>query len=332
MLKHPPIWCAALLAVLALGCRRRPNTPAETPGADTAEGSITTENESGRHRRAQASRRPAAGATCAGRDGCSSDQVCVGNMCRYRATSVSGEILAAAAAAQEANGDWEGAIETYGAAFERFREADAPVPPSIGCGAAELTLSNARDADARERGARQADLCFRTTVAGHPARGPVLRALARLRYEGLEIVLFDAEEPAERFFTREASRPTVDVVRSEIQMPDLEPEPRSHTAIRELIEGEDGRRMIAECFVQDWEGRHEPEASAEIVLRYTTRLRDMGSYDVYEPQIEVQRTTESEDGFEACLARSLPDLFDPNNRSIRGEPWNQAIRLNATIR
>jgi len=317
--------------MLAQGCVRRADDDADpATGETTEEGSES--QQSGRNRRAQASRRPTAGATCSGRDDCSGDQVCVQGTCRYRATSVSGELLAAAAAAQEATGDWQGAMETYESAFERFREADAPVPPSIGCLAAELTLRNATDAESRERGATQADLCFRTTVPAHPARRPVLAALARLRFEGLDMNLFDGEEPAERFFTREATRPTVDVVRSDVQMPDLEPETRSHTAVRELIEGEDGRRMIAECMVQDWEGRHESEASAEIVLRFSSRLVDMGSYDVYQPRIEVERTTTSEDGFEPCLARSLPDLFDPDNRSIRGESWNQAIRINATIR
>ncbi|MCB9596296.1 MAG: hypothetical protein H6719_26475 [Sandaracinaceae bacterium] len=332
MRKHALICIAALLAASALGCQRRSGPtpdPTATESGDPA--TPSTDNPNGRARRAQASRRSAAGSTCAGREDCASDQICVSGTCRFRQTSVSGEILAAAAAGQEQTGDWDGAIETYQAAFARFREADAPVPPRIACTAAELTLRSARDPEARERGARQADLCFRTAVVGHPARVPVQRALARLRYEGLEIALFDAEEPAERFFTQEPSRPTVDVVQVDVQMPDLEPEPRSHTAIRDLVDGEDGRRMIAECFVQDWEVRHESEASAEVVVRYSTRLRDMGSYDTYEPQIAVERTSTAEDGFEPCLARSLPDLFGANHRAGRADPWNQAIRISARI-
>lgn len=332
MRTHVVISLAALVAALALGCQRRPGLQADPGGSAADDTSTTAEpSQNGRGRRAQASRRTPAGATCAGREDCTTDQVCVDGRCDYRATSVSGEILAAAAEAQEQTGDWEGAIETYQTAFERFAAADAPVPPRIACAAASLTLRTARDPEARERGARQADLCFRSAVPGHPARVPVQRALARLRYEGLEIAHFDADEPAERFFTSEPSRPTVDVVQIEVQMPDLEAESRSHTAIRERVQSEDGRRMIAECFVQDWELRHESEASAEVVFRYSSRLRDMGSYDVYETQIAVDRTTTAEDGFEPCLARSLPDLFDPNQRGSRGEPWNQAVRITARI-
>lgn len=333
MRHHAPLLLVALCATVAAGCQRRPGlTPEPGEGSgEAAAGATPEEGESGRAGRAQASRRTPAGATCSGREDCSSDQLCVDGRCDYRETSVSGEILAAAAEAQEQTGDWEGAIENYQNAFTRFREAEAPVPPRVACTAAELTLRSARDPEARERGARQADLCFRSTVAGHPARLPVQRALARLRYEGLDIALFDAEEPAERFFTQEPSRPTVDVVQIDLQMPDLEPEPRSHQTMRERVQSEDGRRMIAECFVQDWELRHESEASAEVVLRYSSRLRDMGTYDVFEPVIAVDRTTTAEDGFEPCLARSLPDLFDPNQRTGRGDPWSQAVRITARI-
>lgn len=326
------MWIFALTCTVAVcGCQRRPGQgdPARGEGAsEAASGSGDTPRSS----RAQASRRPAAGATCSGRDDCTSDQVCVEGRCRFRATSVAGEVLASAAAAQVEAGDWEGAIETYEQSFGAFRDHDAPVPPEVACRAAELTLRSATDPAARERGARQADLCFRTTVAGHPLRDAARRALARLRYEGLEIALFDENEPAERFFTQEPSRPTVDVVQVEIQMPDLEPsEPSSHTAVRGTLQGEDGRRSIAECFVQDWELRHEPTATAELVFRYSTSLRDMGTYDIYVPNVVVEQVTTGEDGFEACLHRALPGLFDPNNRSMRGEPWNQAVRINARI-
>ena len=42
-------------------------------------------------------------------------------------------------------------------------------------------------------------------------------------------------------------------------------------------------------------------------------------------------TTTAEDGFEPCLQAALTSLFDPNDRSIRGEPWNQAVRFAARI-
>jgi len=322
------LFALAFASALLIGCQRRPSP---TSGGGDESGSTQTDTTGASGDRAQASRRPPAGATCSGRDDCTSDQVCVEGRCRYRATSVSGEILAAAAHAQGATGDWGGAIETYQASFARFHEQDAPIPPSVVCAAAELTLRSASDPEGRERGARQADLCFRTTVPAHPARQGVMQALARLRYEGLDISLFDAEEPAERFFTQDPSRPTVDVVETEIEMPELEPPKRSHAAVSERLESEDGRRTIAECFVQDWENRHESSAMAELVIRHTTRLQDMGSYDVYVPQIEIEGSTGAEEGFEHCLAQGLPGLFDPNARGARGEPWSQAVRFHARI-
>ncbi|MFK7990377.1 MAG: hypothetical protein AB8I08_30425 [Sandaracinaceae bacterium] len=320
-----------LVALSSAACQRRqsltaePGTP-ETPTATPSEGDPAAA-------RAEASRRPPAGATCSGRDDCTSDQVCVEGTCHYRATTVSGEILASAAEAQARAGDWEGAIETYDLAFARFAEQDAPVSPAIACGAAELILRTAATAEAREMGAQRADLCFRTTVPGHPRREAVRNALARLRFEGLDIEAYDAAEPAARFFDAEsATHPTVDAVAVEVQMPDLEPrEVASHTALRELLSGESGQRAVAECFIQDWDLHHDREASAELVLRFSTRMRDMGSYDVYQPEFALEQTTTQEDGFEPCLQRSLSAVFDPNDRTLRGEAWNQAVRFTARI-
>lgn len=326
----------ASLVLATAGCQRRTPLTAEprpTEGEGSAGAGVAgTPTNTDRGQRAQASRRPGAGATCNGRDDCTSDQVCVDARCRYRDTSVAGEILASAAEAQAVAGDWPGAIETYDLAFTAFREHDAPVPPDVACGAASLVLRTATDADARERGARMADHCFRSTVPGDAGRLAVRSALARLRFEGLEIAVFDGDEPAERFFTQEPTRPTVDAVVVEVEMPDLEPrEPASHTAVREKLQSEDGSRAIAECFIQDWELRHDRTASAELGMQFSTHMRDMGTYDVFEPALEVQQTTQGEDGFEPCLARTIPSLFEGAGRSMRSDPWSQAIGIRARI-
>ena len=41
--------------------------------------------------------------------------------------------------------------------------------------------------------------------------------------------------------------------------------------VREQLSGEAAHRAIAECFVSDWELRHERSAHANLVLRYSTR-------------------------------------------------------------
>lgn len=323
---------AVLAAALALtGCQRRAGITGEAPEPRPAAEESPSAGATPA-RRARASRRPAAGATCSGRDDCTSDQVCVDSRCRYRETSVAGEVLASAAEAQAEAGDWNGALDTYEQSFRAFESTDAPVPPEIACGAAALILRTATDAEARERGARRADLCFRITVPGDPNRLAVRRALARLRFEGLEIALYDRDEPAERFFTQEPSRPTVDAVEIDVQMPDLEPrEAPSHTAIRERLRSEDGQAAIADCFISDWETNHDRSTTADLRMAFSTRLRDMGTYDVYEPMLEIGATTAAQDGFEPCLAAALPSLFDPENRSLRGDPWEQTVRITARV-
>jgi hypothetical protein len=323
---------AGAMLLAALGCQRRSPLTAEPQETREPNQGGQTPRGASSSRRAQASRRPPAGATCSGRDDCTSDQVCVDERCRYRDTSVAGEVLASAAEAQAEAGDYAGALETYEAAFTEFERRDAPVSPEIACGAAELILRTATDPDGRERGARRADLCFRITVPGHPARLAVRRALARLRFEGLEIGHFDAERPVERFFTRGASRPTVDALAIDVQMPDLEPNgPPSHNAIRERLRSEEGRGAVGECFIQDWETNHDRSATADLRFAFASRLRDMGTYDVYEPSVTIAQTSTAQDGFEPCLARALPALFDPENRSLRGSDWQQAVRITVRI-
>ena len=73
-------------------------------------------------------------------------------------------------------------------------------------------------------------------------------------------------------------------------------------------------------------------AAAELVIAFSTRTRDMGDYDVREPRVEISSREAGEDGFGPCLARSLPDLFDRNDRSLRGESWTQSVRFTAQVR
>jgi hypothetical protein len=329
----PRLTLAICLFVSA--CVRRPEP---TPASDAAAAPSSAERPSetpatNAARRAQASRRPPAGAACAGRDDCTSDQVCVDARCRYRETSVAGEVLASAAEAQGAAGDWAGAIETYDAAFAAFEAKGAPVPPEIACGAAELMLRTATEPDARERGARRADLCFRTTVPGHPARMAVRAALARVRFDGLELSSFDRPEPQDNFFTRSPTRPTVATVAVVIEMPDLEPrELPGHTAVRELLQSDVGRRAIAECFVQDWDAHHRPSASASLRVRATVQTVDLGDRDEYQPHFEVTQGSMAVDGFEPCLAGALPQLFERENRALRrADVWDQVVRVTANV-
>lgn len=317
---------AMLASVAALsGCNRRGSLLDSPP--PTGSDATRAARPAGAGPRSP-SARPPAGTSCMGREDCPSDQVCVESICRFRETSVAGEILASAARAQVEAGDWEGAIRTYDQAIEHFDTAHAPVPPDILCGSASLILRTAADTDARERGARRADACFRASLPGAPEREEVRRAVARLRFEGLDTALFDRTEPAERFFTQEPSRPTVDALAIDVELP--ESEDAGVAQVREQLAAEPARRAIAECFVQDWELRHERSASASLVVRYSTRLHDMGTYDVYEPTISVEKTTVAEDGFEPCVAHALSSVMTAP-RAGRVVAWQTSMSITARV-
>ncbi|MGF1466975.1 MAG: hypothetical protein ACFCGT_12660 [Sandaracinaceae bacterium] len=331
---------SSLALALALGGCRAPGALTSPQGEEEEEGPArgASDGEGGTAGRAdlrvEASRRPPAGAQCAGSEDCASNQICVESRCRFPLTSVEGEVLATAAEAQAAGGDYDGAIETYDQALDAYarQRPPAPVPMEVACAAASLALRTATDPEARERGAQKADLCFRSSVPGTPEREDTRRALARLRYEGLDLTQFDMPEPAESFFTGERTRPTADAVEVRIDMPELEPnEPRSHAQVKELLLGEQGTNAVTDCFIQDWEMHHERSAAATLSLRYRTVLRDMGSYDVWEPSIEVEAQSGGQDGFEPCLQRNLMPLFEQEQRGIRGEAWEQRVQITAAV-
>lgn len=319
---------ALSLSVLALGCNRRTPigaTPGATPPVGGAEPAETPSEAT-----AAAARRPPTGTSCSGRDDCPSDQVCVERRCRYRETSVAGEILAAAAVAQVEAGDWQGAMRAYDDAIAAFETARRPVPPDLFCASASLLLRTSADSEGRERGARRADQCFRASLPGFGPRDEVTRALSRLRFEGLDSALFDHVDPAERFFTAEASRPTLDALTITVVVPDDVENAPGLDAVRTALEAEAARRAIGECFEQDWETRHERNAHASLVLRYTTRLHDMGTYDSYEPELSFERTTVAEDGFEPCLAQALSNVIEAP-RSGRVVQWQTSVDVDARV-
>lgn len=331
MARHTVVGLAMLAAsLLGAGCTRRASlldTP-PPPNAEIPRPAAAGLGSSVRPGSARGSARSVMGASCAGREDCPSEQVCVEHRCRHRETSVAGEILATAAQGQLEAGDWEGAVRTYDQAIEHFEAANAPVPPEILCGSAALMLRTATDADGRERGARRADACFRASLPGTPAREEVRRALARLRFEGLDTALFDRAEPAERFFTQEPSRPTVDALAIDVQFPDSQ-EPGAQQ-LREQLAAEAAHRAIADCFVSDWELRHERQAHASLIVRYSTRLHDMGTYDVYEPEVSFEKTTVAEDGFEPCVARALGSAVTAP-RASRSVSWQTSLEITARV-
>jgi hypothetical protein len=154
---------------------------------------------------------------------------------------------------------------------------------------------------------RRADACFRGSLPTDALRADVLASVSRLRYDGLDMALFDRAEPPERFFTREPSRPTVDAIEIALDLPDRDS--AGYADVGEQLRGEAARRAIADCFVQDWEIHHQRSVHASLVLAFETRMRDMGDYDVFEPVLEVRATSLAQDGFEPCTAAALTEAM-----------------------
>ncbi|MEM1417460.1 MAG: hypothetical protein AAGH15_21365 [Myxococcota bacterium] len=271
-----------------------------------------------------------AGATCIASGDCTEGQLCVDGRCTYRRTSVAAEVLASAGHAQREAGDADGALSSYEQAIEAYRRSQAPVPPEVLCGAALAALRTPGEAELRERAARRADACFRGSLPGAPLRAEVLRALGRMRYDGLSLRAFDGEAPAERFFTEAPSRPTSDAVTLVLDLPLTEE--RGFVAIAERLRGEEARAVMADCFIQDWELHHERAASASLLLKMSTRLRDMGTYDVYVPKVELVYEGVEVEGFAPCVAGALTAVLEEGMRLGRSAAWQVPLQLSAGLK
>jgi hypothetical protein len=250
-------------------------------------------------------------------------------MCRARRSSAAGEILAAAAQAQLDAGDLENAVDAFDKAIEAYDHAEVPVPPAILCRAAATAVRAARTPEAREAAAHTADRCFHGSMPGEPTRNEVATALARLRYDGLDPARFDRSDSTGRYFALEPSRPTVDAIDIAIDMPDRED--AGYSDLRDAIRADTATRAISDCFVQDWEIRHDRQASAALTLKLTTHLHDMGDYDSYDSAVEVAQTTAAEDGFEPCLARALTAALSPGPRLGRVIAWQVPFEVAAHL-
>lgn len=311
----------ALFLFTSSACQK----PAPTPARDQIEAPSTLANT--------ASSPPSAvvlaGTSCRGRDDCVSDQVCMQNVCRSRRASAAGEILTAAAVAQLEAGDVAGALHSFDEAAERYRAANAPYPPELVCGAANAALRGAASAEDRENAAKRADLCFRNSLPNDPSRAAVRLGLARLRYDGLDLALFDRPEPATRFFTQPPTRPTVDAIQVSLNLPDRDDS--AYRALRDALHDTGATRAIAGCFVSDWETRHERSAEASLTISLTSRLRDMGSYDAFEAVVEVTPTVPVDNQFTNCVARDLTMALQPSPRVNHLISWHETFVLTARV-
>ncbi len=272
-----------------------------------------------------------AGSSCTDRSGCGLEQLCVERRCVYEVTSRAGEVLSVSARNQMDAGDFDGALTTYREAARAFEAKEAPLPAPVACGGALAALEVAESAPSREEAAREAYRCFRNSLPGEPLRDEVQARLARLRFDGLDLTHFDADEPPDRFFTRDPSRPSADAIQMSLDLP--ESDKTGFEQLRESLLADDARRAIGQCFASQWEATHTRSAEASLLLRFQSRLRDMGSYDVYSPTVSVEAPEEAgETPFGGCLAEALTEALAPGPRVGRTvSEWQEGFTVNARV-
>ncbi len=271
-----------------------------------------------------------AGASCTASRDCAEGQACVGETCRATRTTVQGELLAASAAQQLAAGEFVEANETYVAALRAFEQANVPVPPAVLCGSAEAALGSPREAVPREIAARRAFACFRGSLPGDPARVRVLEKVAEVRHEGLDLAAFDEAETPTEFFTAPRRRPDPGAVRVHVE---LAGQPGAGSAeIDARLQSAPVAQAVVACFLADWELHHQRRVEATLPIRVSSRLRDMGSYDIYEASVSIDAGGPEERGFGPCTARALESIFAESIRMARTVSWNASITVRASAR
>ncbi len=305
-----------LLAVALLACDRH--------AADAQPDPVFASEDDG-----SAARPRIPGATCGGPSDCAADQVCLNATCVGARTSVRAELLTAGAALQSEAGDIAGAAASYQEAVEAYEAAEITPPGAVLCRAALTFLNMTHQADTRERAARMADRCLRQTLPGDPLRERVIAALGRMRYDGLNLGAFDLPEAPAAFFTEAPARPDPNRVQVTIAVVPLESS--SFAPIVTALQGDAARAAAQDCFLQDWEVRHEQQAAASFQVRFSSRLRDMGSYDAYPAELELVQQSLAQEGFEPCLARVLPSVVELPTSLGRVVSYETTMTVNATL-
>lgn len=276
---------------------------------------------------------PPAGASCLSTLDCAPGDVCMAQACRGMKTSASGEILAALAASHAQQNQHAAAAQAFGSAVDAFKKQGSPVPAELFCGLAAASLQGASTREARELAARHADQCLRASTPGQPGRSAVVQLLASLTTEGLDVAHFDEPQPAQVFFSAEPERPRADAIEIEFDLPT-----RDAPGFAELTAGlrtPEVRDSISRCFITAWEKQRQDRAEAKIALKFTSRMRDMGDYDTYAPQLEVSAvadaTTENGSTFAACVVAGIQTALGTGPKVNRVVAWEEALRVVARL-
>jgi hypothetical protein len=268
------------------------------------------------------------GETCASSADCGAERVCVEGRCRAVATSIGGELLAASGRELFLKGDPAAAFESYREAISAFERRDLAVPPEVRCEAAEAAVLAGDHAVPRDQAARLVHECALESLPGSPARRKALEALARLRFDGLSVERLDRDAPADAYFTGRPARPSADAVKVTIEIPDGN-EP-GWDDVKSKLDSDLIRLAAVDCFMQAWEASHADAETAALEITFRSKLKDMGSYDVFEGEPGLAELPG--DGFGPCVSRALASKMGESIRVRRTTSWTMPVRVSARLR
>lgn len=267
------------------------------------------------------------GESCSSSADCGSARACVESRCQSLETSIAGELLAAAGRELYLAGDMRGAIDAYNEAFISFERKGLVAPPDVLCEAAETAIAAGDSEIPRDQAARLVHECALASLPFSKARTSALEALSRLRHDGLSLERLDRDEPADAYFTNRPSRPSAETVSVSISINDSNDQ--GYSDVREKLEGGALRVAAVDCFIQAWELNQAKSADAVIEVTFRSRLRDMGSYDIFEGTPSV--TELPGEGFGPCVARVVAANLGDSVRVRRTLSWTMPIHVSASI-
>lgn len=265
---------------------------------------------------------------------CAPEDACIELRCRPSKSSAAGEILAATGAAHTRLGHHAEAAREYAAAVDAYRKHGAAVPADTLCALASASLRGAKTNEARELAAKQADECLRASHFGMPERSTTVHLLSELRVEGLDPAHFDEQQPATVFLTARPERPKADSIEIEIDLP--ERDTPGFSELTSALHTPTARDMVSRCFLEDWEARRQNRAEATLRLKLTTRMKDMGDYDAFEPTLEVTRDPDAGAAVNAtpftdCVLRGVQTALGPGPKLNRVVAWEERLHVVAHL-
>ncbi len=185
--------------------------------------------------------------TCSTSVDCKDELRCFDHTCRRTARSTVGDYFAAHGALAKQKGDLEQAINDYTQALAHYDAEKIALPPDVDCAYGAALAAAAGNKEHAEMGARVLHRCLLAVPAGSRLREQALAALAPLGDAGLDPVLLGANKVADKYLTKEPSRPSSDKVQITVTA-NPQPTGKSYQQIPDKLKEPDMRAALVGCW------------------------------------------------------------------------------------